>query len=290
MASPRHASALSTPSSDWTSYAPVDAPLGQRLAAAASDVAEGCRRHRAWRYLATEFIKNQYRRTVLGPWWITMQTAIYVLGLAVVFGQLQNAPLKAFLPYVALGYLTFVMLSGLTRAGSTVFTANAGLIKSTRQPLSSLVLRGVMVELILFGHNAVIIVAFFAMRLIDPSPWLVLAPAAVLLILVNGVALGLWLGTVVARFRDVGPAVDSVLQVAVFFTPVFYRPEDLGGAEVVVRFNPFTYFIELLRDSVLGDRPTLVTAVGVAGFTLLNLAVALVVFARGRSRLPYWVA
>lgn len=290
MPSPRDTPVLTIEGSDWTGYAPIDAPLVQCLQAGVSDVAEGFRRHRAWRYLAAEQIKNQYRRTVLGPWWITLQTVTYVLGLALVFGQLQNAPLKSFLPYVALGYLTFVLLSGLTRAGANVFVSQAALIKSTRQPLSSLVLRGVTVELIQFGHNALIVVLFFATGLIDVSPWLALVPFAVLLVLVNGLCLGLWLGTVVARFRDVAPAVDSLLQVLVFFTPVFYRPEDLGGAETAVRLNPYTSFIELLRDGVLGDRPSLATFAGAVGFTLVNVLAAVVVFSRSRSRLPYWVS
>jgi lipopolysaccharide transport system permease protein len=275
---------------DWTAYAPLDASSTDRLRAAFSDITEGLRRHRAWRYLATEQIKNQYRRTVLGPWWLTAQTAVYVMGLALVFGQLQHAPLENFLPYVATGYLGYVLLVGLTRAGANVFTGNAGSIKSTRQPLTSLVLRGVAVEFIQFGHNVLIVLLFFATGLVDVSPWLALAPAAVFLVLLNGLALGLWVGPLVARFRDVSPAIDSVLQVLVFFTPVFYRPSDLKSAEAVVRLNPYTYFIDLLRDTLLGNRPSLVTLAGASGFTVLNLVLALFVFTRSRSRLPYWVA
>ena len=53
--------------------------------AASADLVEGLRRHRAWRYLAVEQVKNSYRRTVLGPWWLTAQMAVYVTGMAFVF-------------------------------------------------------------------------------------------------------------------------------------------------------------------------------------------------------------
>jgi ABC-2 type transport system permease protein len=290
MASPSRSARDPLARRDWTAYASLDAPATERLRAAFGDVAEGFRRHRAWRYLSAEHIKNQYRRTVLGPWWLTLQTSVYVLGLAVVFGQLQHAPLKDFLPYVATGYLGFVLLVGLTRAGANVFTSQSGMIKSTRQPLSSLVLRGVAVELIQFGHNVLIVLLFFATGLIQLSAWVLLAPLTVLLVLLNGLAGGLWVGPVVARFRDVSPAIDSVLAVIVFFTPIFYRASDLKSAEAVVRLNPYTYFIDLLRDSLLGNRPSLLTVGGALGFTLLNLVLAVVVFSRARSRLPYWVA
>jgi lipopolysaccharide transport system permease protein len=276
---------------DWTAYASLDASPLVRFRAAAADVVEGFKRHRAWRYLAAEHVKNSYRRTVLGPWWLTAQSSLYVIGLAFVFGQLLNAPLRAFLPYVAVGFLTFVLLSGLTRSGATVFTLQAGVIKSTRQPLSSLVLRAVAIESIQFGHNMVIVVLFFATGLIPLSPWLALAPLGLLIILLNGFAAGLWLGPTVARFRDTGPLIDSILQVVVFFTPVFYKPSDLHGAQgVLIAWNPFTYLIGFFRAAVLGEKPGASTIVGTVGFTLANVGLAAVIFSRSRSRLPYWVS
>ena len=273
---------------DWTAYAPLDAGAGERLRTALADVREGLRRHRAWRYLATEAVKNQYRRTVLGPWWLSLQTAVYVVGLGLIFGQLLGSGLRTFLPYVAVGFITFALLSGITRAAAKVFVAAANSIKSTRQPLSGLVLRDVAIELIQFGHNFLIVLILFAVGLIHPSLWLLLAPLALLLIAVNGVALGLWLGPLVARFRDIGPAVDSVLQVLIFFTPVFYRASSLHGPQhALIAWNPFTYLIELFRDLVLGHRPTVGTVTGVALFTVANVLVALTVFAQSRSRLPY---
>lgn len=280
-----------TSGTDWTAYAPLDAALDVRLRAAAGDVAEGFRRHRAWRYLAAEHVKNSYRRTAIGPWWLTTQSALYVLGLAFVFGQLLNAPLKSFLPYVAVGFLSFTLLSGLTRSGATVFTSHSAIIKSTRQPLSSLVLRMVTIELIQFGHNIVIVLFFFAFGLIPVTPWIALAPVALLVILVNGLAAALWLGPTVARFRDIGPLVDSLLQVIVFFTPIFYKASDLHGAQAgLIGWNPFTYLIDFFRTPVLGTQPSLTTIVGTGAFTLVNLMLGIAVFSHVRSRLPYWVS
>ena len=65
-----------------------------------------------------------------------------------------------------------------------------------------------MVELLQFGHTMVIVGAFVAVGFVPLSLKLLLIVPAVLIILLNGLAVGLWLGPTVARFRDVGPFVD----------------------------------------------------------------------------------
>lgn len=284
--------ASGTPPVTWAGYAPLEATTGQRLQAAGSDLSAGLRMWRTWTYLAFETVKNQYRRTVLGPWWITLQMAAFVLGLAAIFSQILNADLKQFLPYVAVGLLVFNLLSGLTRAAAGVFTGAADTMKSTRQPLSNLVLQRVAVELIQFGHNALIFLVFIAVGLVPVRLTILLGLPMLILIVINGVALGFWLGTTVARFRDVDPLVTSILQVLVFFTPVFYRLEDLdrGSRGALLGWNPFLYLLEATRAPLIGAhlRPSMY--IGSAVVTAVNLMLAVVVYVRHRSRLPYWVS
>ncbi len=277
---------------DWAGYAPLEAGTRERLHAAAGDLDAGLRMWRTWTYLAVEQVKNSYRRTVLGPWWLTLQTAAFVVGLAIIFSQILRTDLGSFLPYVAVGFLVFNLLSGLTRSASTVFTGAADTLRSTRQPLSNLVLKAVAVELIQFAHNSVIFVVFLALGLIPISLSMLLALPVLALIVLNGVCLGLWLGTTVARFRDVGPLVASLLQVLMFFTPVFYRLEDLAqdGRGALVGWNPFLYLLEAVRAPLIGAPLTTAAVVGSLVVTVLDVALALVVFVRYRSRLPYWVS
>lgn len=276
----------------WHGYAPLDASMGARTRAAVGDVAEGIRRWRSWTYLAVESVKNQYRRTVVGPWWLTLQTAAYVFGLAILFGAIFRQPLGEFVPYVGGGFIGFSLLAGLTRQAADVFVNNASTLTSTRQPLTVMVFRAAMVELLQFGHNLVIIVAFVAFGVVPLSPVLLLLVPALGIILLNGVAVGLWLGPTVARFRDVGPFVTSILQVMMLFTPVFWRVDEIhpDSRSVLVGWNPFAYLLGLFRDPLLGEFPSALTWTGVAAVTAVNVLLAFWVFARTRSRLPYWVS
>jgi ABC-2 type transport system permease protein/lipopolysaccharide transport system permease protein len=277
---------------NWTGYAPLDATNRIRLQAALGDISEGVRRWRSWTYLAVESVKNQYRRTVLGPWWLSLQTALWIVGVGAIFGQILHTGLRSFLPYVAVGFIVFQLISGLTRAGANVFVAAASTMKSTLQPLTSLVLREVAVAFIQFAHNMVLYLVLLTATLVPVSPKMLIAIPVVVLVAINGLFVGLWLGITVARFRDVGPLVDSILQVLVFFTPIFYHTSSLtSGARVAfIGWNPFTYLVNAIREPLIGAPLTETTFVGAGVVTTVNVVLGLVVFARARSRLPYWAS
>jgi len=284
--------AEASPRDRWTGYVPLSASSRAQLHAATLDVTEGIRRWRGWTYLAMQTTKSQYRRTVLGPWWLTLQTAAYILALAAIFSNLlhHHNSLRSFLPYVALGFMGFQLLSGLTRTASTTFVSAAGTMQSTRQPLSSYVFRDATIEFVQFGHNVVIYFVFLAAGLVPLTVKSLIAIPIVVLIAINGCLAALWLGPTVARFRDVGPLVASILQMAVFFTPIFYRPVDLGPRRALIEWNPFTYLLGAFRDPLIGAPLEVKNYVGAVVITVANLLIALVVFSRSRSRIPYWVA
>ncbi len=156
-------------------YAPLDASVVVKAAAAGTTCSRGsgATAVRATSPREDEEPVPTYR---LGPWWVTLQSGLYVVGLALIFGQLLNAPTKSFLPYVTTGYLYFLLLLGIVRAASTVFVNGSGVIRSTRQPLSGLVLRDVTVEFLQFGHNALILLLLYPFGLLDLSWQLALVP------------------------------------------------------------------------------------------------------------------
>jgi ABC-type polysaccharide/polyol phosphate export permease len=105
---------------------------------------------------------------------------------------------------------------------------------------------------------------------------------------------GFWiiqlLGTVAARFRDVQLIVQSVLQLAMFVTPIFWKPDFLGGRrQFIVDWNPLAHMIDILRKPLLGEVPSTLNYSVVLGVTLLGLLVASIVYGRLSRRIVYWL-
>ncbi|MBU6151876.1 MAG: ABC transporter permease [Chloroflexi bacterium] len=273
-------------------YAATDASFKRQLRFAIADLIEGARGWRSWLFLASEAVKSQYRRTVLGPWWITLQAALFIVGLSVLFGAILDVETSGFLPYVALGWITFNFMAGCVRGATTAFV-NAGLsIISARQPLSRLVFRLVMVEFIQLLHNLLIVAVLIIVGWIPVQPASLLAVPAIAVLVLNAIFGTLWLAPLVARFRDVGPIVASALQVLMFFTPIFWTTSSLDTTQkaLLLTWNPFAYFVELVREPLLGTSAPIAILAGTALITIANVAIGVVVFARTRSRIPYWVS
>ncbi len=267
-----------------------EVPAGN-LTAGIADIRAGLGRHQVWATLTWHGIRSSYRRTYLGPWWITLQTVVFVAGLSLLFGILLDQDIKTFVPYVAIGYIVFTWMTGMIQGGANAIVRNASSITSTPGPMSTYILEGFASTTIQFGHDAIVIVAVLILFQVSVGWSLVLVPVALVLICVNGIAIGLWLGPVVARYRDAGEIVTSVVRVMFFFTPIFWVVNDLTPKQevAIAGWNPLAYLLEFIRAPLLGQWPGHVAVIGAFVITLVNVVVGVWHFSRVNNRIAYWV-
>lgn len=261
-----------------------------RIKLLAEDVFSGLFRFATiWLVLGWLDIKQRYRRSVLGPFWLTISTSIMVAALGLVYSGLFKQALESYLPYLAVGLIVWTLLSSLLNESCAVFTAAESMIKQVRLPLTVHVMRMVWRNLIIFFHNAVVlivVVMFFSKGL---SLSLLSIPFALLIIAINGLWIGLILGTFCSRFRDISPIVMNFTQLLFFITPIFWHREALVEREWLVQFNPIHHFIEIVRTPILNSTLA-VESWSIVGLITIFLGFsAFVVLNKYRHRVAYWV-
>ena len=259
-----------------------------QTALALQDVVKGACAFRLWGMLGWQDVRQRYRRSTLGPFWLTISMGALVGGLGVLYAGLFRMDVADYLPFVAAGLIIWGLLSGLITEGCAAFIGAEGIIKQVNLPLSVHVYRVVWRNLIVFAHNVAIYVAAAVIFSIQPG-WtgLLVLPGLALLCL-NGVWMGLLFGLVSARFRDVPQIVASVVQVAFFLTPIIWKPELLPDRAFLLDLNPFFHLVELVRAPSLGQAPGLVSWLAAAGITLGGWLVTLLMYRRYRWRIAYW--
>ena len=120
-------------------------------------------------------------------------------------------------------------------------------------PFFVFAIRIVMRNLLALAHNILVIAVVFTVFLIWPGWHALLALPALVLWVVDALALAMLLGSFCARFRDIQPIVNSVMQIAFFLTPVIWKPDQLGTRADLLPLSPFFDLLDIVRAPLLGD-------------------------------------
>ncbi len=270
----------------------------QTFRRAFKDLHDGFGQRELWLSLGWQDIKQRYRRSVLGPFWITIATGVQAAAIGVLYSALLNISLSEFLPYVTVGLIVWNLISASMLEGSEVFIANEGLIKQLPSALSVHVYRLVWRQLLLLAHNLLIyvimIAAFGVWRDLHWSS--LLAIPALILLMLNALWASIVFGIFSTRYRDIAPILNSFVLLAFVLTPIMWTTEGLKaqGGQIAERvklaeLNPLFHFLEIIRAPMIGKEQHAYHWYIVIAFTLVGWAFALLTMRKYRARVPYWV-
>jgi homopolymeric O-antigen transport system permease protein len=261
-----------------------------RVIAAVADLREGLYQSWLWTTLAHQDLKLRYRGSILGPFWQTITTVVMIGAMGFIYAKLFNTPMQTYLPLLSAGLVFWQFISGMIIEGCGTFFSQQGIIQQVRLPFSLHAYRLVYRNLLILGHNFVIIPIVLV---IFPQPiiWLRLLELgpALALILLNGVWISILLGMISARFRDIPPIVASIVQVVFFITPIFWPADGLGSHRWLAEINPLYAAIDVVRAPLLGQPHEPHSWSILLAITVLGCAVSFAFFARFRTRIAFWV-
>ncbi len=267
----------------------ADMSLASRNRLAMGDLSRGLHLWRLAWALGWLDIRLRYRGSMLGPFWLTISTGVMVGALGMLYSTLFKMDLRSYLPFLALSQVLWGFLAALVSEACATFTDAEGIIRSVRMPFFVFSARTLIRNVIALGHNIVVIVVVFAIFDVWPGWGAMLALPALVLWVVDALALTLLLGCFCARFRDIQPIVNSVMQIMFFMTPVIWKPEQLGASASILPWNPFFDLLEIVRGPLLADDMSLMIWVGALVYSLLLCAVSWAFFVRARGRVTFWI-
>ena len=260
-----------------------------QVAAAITDLRGGISDWRVWHLLAWQDIKQRYRRSTLGPIWLTLSMAVQMLVMGGLLTFLFKAAFAEFLPYICAGMVFWALITQVINEGAMAFVSSTSYLMQVKRPLMTYIMQTVWRNVIILGHNFVVYLVIAAIYLVVPGASILLWPLGLLLVLLCISWMALLLGILSARYRDIPMIVQSLLGVLFWGTPLMYYQEQLGAGKYIVDLNPFTHMIALARAPLLGQAPTLTNWLVVAGLTVVGWAFTAVFFARFRARIVYWL-
>jgi ABC-type polysaccharide/polyol phosphate export permease len=239
--------------------------------------------------LAWQDVKQRYRRSTLGPIWLTISSGLQILTLGIMSSLLFSTPIEKSLPYVCAGLLFWNFITGIISEGGYLFISATPYLTQVKTSLTTCFLQITFRNLIIFGHNFVIYILVAAYYGVAPGLSILVWPISLILSLFCIGWIVLLVSIVSARYRDIPMIVQNIFGVLFWLTPLMYFPEQLGAKEHVIYYNPFTHLIAIMRDPLLDRAMSMNSWLVCIAMAIVGWTIALLFFARFRSRVVYWL-
>ena len=241
--------------------------------------------------LGWQDIKQRYRRSKVGPFWITISMGVMIASIGIIFGQIFNSPMREYLPFLAAGIIFWAFISGVINDGCFGFVAAEGMIKQLPIPLFVHIVRIVWRNVLILLHNLVILPVVMLVLGVPITLHIFLAVPGIALVLVNLTWIALLLGVVCTRFRDMPNIIASILQVAFYLTPIIWMPNLLPerAGTMLLDINPFYHLLEIIRLPFLGQLPNSISWLFALGMAVVGWTFTLMVFGRYQHHIAYWL-
>jgi ABC-type polysaccharide/polyol phosphate export permease len=257
---------------------------------AINDVRRGVHKRALWLALGMQDIRQRYRRSFLGPFWLTISMGVMIAAMGPLYGALFGLNAAEFIPHLALGLMFWGFISGQISDFGEAFSGSAHYLRQMELPLSTFVFRVMYRHSIILAHNIVVYVIVWAVLPIHLNASLLSLPFAAVLVLANLFWMGILVSIFCTRFRDMQPVIANMIQVLFFLTPIIWKAEQLSPArQKLIHLNPFFYLLEILREPLLGTMPDFQIWLRTAVMSVVGIGVAMYMLARYRHRVAYWL-
>jgi ABC-type polysaccharide/polyol phosphate export permease len=247
------------------------------------------RNPRLWIGLAWMDVIQNYRRSALGPAWMTLNLIFVVVAMTLIYGALFGVPTEDYAAFVACGMIGWFWVSALLQEMGQTFFNYGHFIKSVAIDKAVLIWATVFKQLITLGHHMVVYVALVLLGIVPFTVYsLTIIPALVVLFVIS-IPITATTSILFARYRDLSRLFSSIIVVLMMITPVFWQPSMLTDWRLhFVYMNPLYYIVEFIRMPLLGKPPDLLVVAVVLGLGVLFWVAGAVMYRRYQRYVVFW--
>ena len=270
----------------------VNQPGRLTLSEAVADITSGISGYSIWYTLALIDIKQRYRRSILGPFWITINSSVIIFMITIVFSRIFKMELDVYVPFFAVGTIVWNFYSTSINESCGTFLAVDSLMRQTRLPIFTHIMRVLCRNTFIFLHNFFVI--FFVLMYFNKIPHVIFILQFIIgffIVLLNLYMLAVPLAVISARFRDVGQIIQNFIQAIFYITPIMWMPEQIptGNFSKILLLNPFYYYIDILRSPLLSHEVSNFSYLVIFGMSVLLLIGAIISLIFFKKRIVYWI-
>lgn len=238
-------------------------------------------RELSWRLFVRD-LSAQYRQSLLGIFWAFVPPII----TSVIFIILQSRNIVNFgetdVPYavyVLVGTILWQLFVESLNAPLKSVTMARPLLVRINFPREALIVSALYMVIFNLLIKLVVLIVILVIYQILPTWGLLLAPAAILILSLLGIAIGLFLTPIGMLYTDIATSLPIIIQLFFFVTPVVYPPPQTFPFSLIAILNPVSPLLIATRDLILkGEITNIVPFTITSILTMIGLLIAWIVY------------
>lgn len=242
-----------------------------------------------WVRLAYIDLQQTYKRSIIGLAWIVFAFGLLIGVKVLVFGSFAPGDPNLFSAWVTVGFWIYYYIQFNVMEGVSSFVSARPWILGTNLPLVGFALQAMIRVLLRFVLQSLVVIAilFYLKWTIAPvAAWAILG---FLCLMLNALWVQIALGIICARNRDIGYLIMSIMQIMFFITPILFFDKQLGDKAWILKINPFTHYLAIVRDPIVMYTVPVDSWVVVGIITVVGSLSALILLALYRRKVAFWI-
>ena len=205
--------------------------------------------------LAIRDVNAQYRQSIFGFFWaispIIINSALWVFLQA--SGIVQITETKIPYPlFVVLGSTLWGIISECINLPMVSINSNRGLISKINFDKEALITLGLIKLIVNFLLKIIVVLFFMIYFQVVPSIHFLWFFPLVFCSMIFFVSLGIFIAPIGLLFNDVSRFISLFMQFLMYVTPVVYVIPKSGLMKTIMFYNPLTYWMTDLKNSMTG--------------------------------------
>ncbi|WP_310377776.1 ABC transporter permease [Flavobacterium sp.] len=221
-----------------------------------------------WQYrdLLMLFVKRDvvtvYKQTILGPLWYLIQPLFTSITFTIIFNTVAGIDTGSTPPFLfnLAGITVWNYFTACLNDTSDTFKKNAAIFGKVYFPRVIMPISIVISNLLKFGIQFLIFIAFYIFYYLNGAPislngTVLFFPLLVALMGILGLGLGMFISSLVTKYRDFSYLIGFGVQLLMYLSAVMYpmalMNEKMPDYAWLVQYNPLAYIIEASRYMLL---------------------------------------
>ena len=255
------------------------------------DIFVSSKNYEFWVTYGNNDIAAKYRRTKLGQLWITLTIAIFIIVIGGIFRGAFYSEYDIYLAYLSIGYISWIFMHDCIIGSCSVLVQAKPIILQKKILIPNFIFKLIYKELLVLSHHILLLpIIFIWLGYSISISGLIFGICGLILTIFTAFWVSLFLSIVCLRYLDLTPLITSLIRIAFFATPIVWIDSNIGRfGELVIMYNPFGYFLKIIRDPLLGygfPIDAWIIAVVISVFCALTSIITLSIT---KDKLSYWL-